>query len=388
MAGLPIREDRTCLNCGHIVEDVFCSHCGQKNIVNRPSAFYLFKSSLSTIFHMDGNLIRTLKVLIFKPGKIVNDYLSGKRKSYIPPVRLYIFASFIFFFLSFLSSGNDSDIIGENNRVSSAEMKELVAAKENLKEIQKEKLEKGDEFSAQILEEAIGKIDTKLDSIKPTQESAEDKKSAPVVIDFKRKDESKIDIGKYEGAETVATFDSIHNSLSKKDRMNWAGAKVMRKLISINERANTKNENIQVLFMQKLESNTPKLFFIFLPVFAFFLWLFYNKKKWKYYDHAIFTLFLFSFIFVTITTLEILDSLSNAVTKLFPQTESVTSFLADVLNWGSLLFIIIYTILAFKRVYKQRWRTTGVKLIALSVVNFFTFIIFGTLYIFFTLMIL
>lgn len=40
-----------------------------------------------------------MKTLLFKPGKIVSDYLAGKRKTYVEPAKLYIFVSFVAFFL-------------------------------------------------------------------------------------------------------------------------------------------------------------------------------------------------------------------------------------------------------------------------------------------------
>lgn len=39
-----------------------------------------------------------MKTLLLRPGVIVRDYINGKRKTYVEPVKLYIFVSFFTFF--------------------------------------------------------------------------------------------------------------------------------------------------------------------------------------------------------------------------------------------------------------------------------------------------
>jgi hypothetical protein len=42
-------------------------------------------------------VFRTMKPLLFNPGFLTNEYIRGRRQSYVPPVRLFLFFSFIFF---------------------------------------------------------------------------------------------------------------------------------------------------------------------------------------------------------------------------------------------------------------------------------------------------
>ncbi len=86
-----------CLNCGHELTGRFCAHCGQENRdLNVP-----FRQMLSEFFgdllSFDSRLLRTLLPLLFKPGQLTRNYLAGQRIRYVPPVRLYIFISFLFF---------------------------------------------------------------------------------------------------------------------------------------------------------------------------------------------------------------------------------------------------------------------------------------------------
>ncbi|MEF9478726.1 DUF3667 domain-containing protein [Chryseobacterium sp. 1B4] len=95
-----LRNDKTCLNCGYQVAKRFCSHCGQENIENRPSFHFLFTHFIEDFTHYDGQLWKTILYLFTRPGVLTEDYLSGKRQLYVAPVKLYIFISFITFFLS------------------------------------------------------------------------------------------------------------------------------------------------------------------------------------------------------------------------------------------------------------------------------------------------
>jgi hypothetical protein len=55
-------------------------------------------------------------------------------------------------------------------------------------------------------------------------------------------------------------------------------------------------EQIADRIIESFIHNLPRALFIFLPLFAFILWLFYSKKKWYYYSHGIFTLHFFTMI--------------------------------------------------------------------------------------------
>lgn len=44
---------------------------------------------------IDGPLLRTLKTLLFYPGKLTSEYLAGRKRSYVLPLRLYLTISLI-----------------------------------------------------------------------------------------------------------------------------------------------------------------------------------------------------------------------------------------------------------------------------------------------------
>lgn len=90
-----------CRNCGEPVHRRYCGACGQlaqnfhKPLVN------LIAEVLGDFFSLDGRVARTVPALLFSPGKITKSYLSGKRQRYVPPFRLYLLSSFIFFLALF-----------------------------------------------------------------------------------------------------------------------------------------------------------------------------------------------------------------------------------------------------------------------------------------------
>lgn len=57
------------------------------------------------LLHFDSKSYQTVKALLFKPGFLTNEFKTGRRASYVPPIRLYIFVSFLFFFLLSIGKG-------------------------------------------------------------------------------------------------------------------------------------------------------------------------------------------------------------------------------------------------------------------------------------------
>lgn len=94
-----LRKDTTCLNCGHEVAERYCPNCGQENTVSRKTFHHLFRNFFEDLTHYDRAFWKTIFTLIFKPASLTKAYMQGKRLSYLPPIRLCIFISFITFLL-------------------------------------------------------------------------------------------------------------------------------------------------------------------------------------------------------------------------------------------------------------------------------------------------
>src|ERR1700677_2429816 len=86
-----------CLNCGAPLTGRYCANCGQTADVHVPSTRELFHEAIEGITHSDSRLWSSLTLLWFKPGKLTQEFVAGRRAAYLPPFRLYLVLSIIFF---------------------------------------------------------------------------------------------------------------------------------------------------------------------------------------------------------------------------------------------------------------------------------------------------
>lgn len=68
---------------------------------------------LKDYFTFDSKIFRSLKPLLFDPGFLVTEYIAGKRVSYIPPLRIFIFSSILFFLLFGFGVDNTQEAAGD-----------------------------------------------------------------------------------------------------------------------------------------------------------------------------------------------------------------------------------------------------------------------------------
>jgi hypothetical protein len=103
-----------CSNCATPLppDARFCPQCGQKNHGLNIPIGRLIEEMAEGVLHLDNKSLHTIKALVFKPGFLTTEYITGKRVRYVPPVRLYIFISFIFFFLLAFPAGGHSPADG------------------------------------------------------------------------------------------------------------------------------------------------------------------------------------------------------------------------------------------------------------------------------------
>lgn len=98
---------RTCPNCGSERVENYCPECGQR-YGSRLSFKDFLRDVVDDQFSIDAKVPRTLRALFVRPGLLTAEYRDGRVARYIPPFRLYILASVLFFvLLSFLSRRSD-----------------------------------------------------------------------------------------------------------------------------------------------------------------------------------------------------------------------------------------------------------------------------------------
>ena len=119
------RDGETCLNCGAALAGDFCQDCGQSAHTIRQPFWTLLGESLETFFSLDGRIAHTLPDLLLYPGRMTRAYLHGQRTRFIPPFRLYVFASLVFFVLLPLVTGQGINIRTDGGRTMAQARAEL-----------------------------------------------------------------------------------------------------------------------------------------------------------------------------------------------------------------------------------------------------------------------
>ena len=79
------QQQHKCKNCGESYEGNFCPTCGQTYKTPRFDIKDLFKNILSEAINIEHGFLRNFLEMFWRPGYMVRDYLTGKRKDYHKP---------------------------------------------------------------------------------------------------------------------------------------------------------------------------------------------------------------------------------------------------------------------------------------------------------------
>ena len=102
-----------CLNCGHAfgaVRPAFCPACGQETNVRPPTLGEFAQQFGGSYIAAEGALWRTLALLFTKPGQLTREYLAGRRRHYVLPLRLYLTISLVALFALRLASSMQAQV--------------------------------------------------------------------------------------------------------------------------------------------------------------------------------------------------------------------------------------------------------------------------------------
>ncbi|MBF5042225.1 MULTISPECIES: DUF3667 domain-containing protein [Myxococcaceae] len=95
---------RHCTQCEAELHGSYCAQCGLKRFERHDlSLEHYAHEAFHEIFHVDGRLWRTLRLLFTRPGQLTQEAVSGRRALSVTPMRLFLLTSALFFFVGHTS---------------------------------------------------------------------------------------------------------------------------------------------------------------------------------------------------------------------------------------------------------------------------------------------
>ncbi len=106
-----------CLNCSTPLEpnQFYCFTCGQKNRTSTVTLWSLISDLFSNIFNLDLGVWKSL-IGVFRPAYLTRQFIKGRRKSYLNPLRLFFVSMVVHLALisSLINTDFADDIANEN----------------------------------------------------------------------------------------------------------------------------------------------------------------------------------------------------------------------------------------------------------------------------------
>lgn len=371
---------RLCQNCQTPMNGPFCYQCGQHERSSVRHAGLLLRDILHDVLNLDSRAIRTLKPLLLKPGYLTLEYFAGRRQRYVPPLRLYVIASLVFFLIAGLlfSLSDDLQFEGDDQAAEEAlnepEVRAALADPELAEALQKNAPAMREAMLRRGLIDANGKpipapptvvgdaIPTtplehadarQQNATEPAPASAEAALSAPAPPE---PDQS--------SAEPPVTRIDLPTNLGFLPA--FANQWLSDLKTDLNEKAKRIKDDPKKLIAAVL-SVLPQSMFILLPLFALLLKLFYPFANRLYMEHLIVALHSHCFLYLLFTLLIVGNHLLIEVLGLdllAPWLVAITGTITGLL----LAFgVPLYLYLMQKRVYGQGHLLTFSKFVMIGV---------------------
>ena len=292
-----------CENCGAQLQGHWCAQCGQAAIDYRRSFRHVIVDVLDSFLNWDSKFFATVLWLILRPWHLTNEFRAGRRVRYVHPLRLYLLASILFFFVV---SNWARSIHLDASKISPEQRAEVIA------ELKKENLPA----------EMQARLDTELNrSISGGLQATPS--AAPVVSPTPAPNE-----------QMFLQFDKpASDSLGK-----WLEARAKEKMGEQGTKMG--------LFIITLFHNLPYMMLCCIPLFAFVLKILYFRQRLFYIDHLVYALHIHSFAYIGIMLI-VLGTLG--LPQILP--ESFAGWMVALL-W---IAFAIQIFLSIRRVYRQSW---------------------------------
>jgi hypothetical protein len=371
-------DSQSCLNCGTQLTGQYCGQCGQRATSRFISIWELLRDAFGDLFELDSRLWRTLAPLLVRPGLLTKDYLEGRRARYMPPFRMYLVLSLLFFVVAFFDPRDELAIFYEPEPESTAEIQippgmsqeevdaKLAEAREEGRHAIQELIDAGildpeampEKLREQLApaDEAVAPDEGLSDDAPPGEESPDDGDEKDGINVTITGDDADDDI--------IVTFDDAGmlgecnlDDFDMGDSPEWLKRRMTpERLKDVCERINT--AGLKGVKNAVLE-NIPAALIILLPIMAFVLKLLYPLSRRYYVEHLLFFVHFHAFFFLIMSLEILLTRLGDWIGFLDPAVTVVTV--------AASFYIPVYLFLAMRRVYGQGRAATFLKYVPLTI---------------------
>ncbi len=316
----------------------YCGQCGQRASSRLISLWELVRDAFGDLFELDSRLWRTLRPLLLRPGLLTRDYLEGRRARYMPPFRMYLVLSLIFFVVAFFNPREELAIFYEPEPEPTAE--ELDAEEQEKLREQMEARDEANEVLQRLAEEGV--LDEEI--LDPDSPSG-------VATDADENDEFNVTVN---GNDMFGDCDPGEFDL---DAPEWFERRMTP------ERMQQTCERLNAVgpggFGRAVLDNVPAALIILLPLMALVLKLLYPLSRRYYVEHLLFFVHFHAFFFLLLI-LQILWARLVAMTPL-AEVFAVLPIIATS------FYIPVYLYKSMRRVYGQDGILTFIKFFFLSI---------------------
>jgi hypothetical protein len=328
-----------CENCGTQLTGLYCSQCGQAAIDYRRSIGHVLLDVLNEFLNWDSKFFSSIGLLVTRPWRLTNEFVSGKRVRHVHPLRLYLLASVLFFFaVNYGARG----LHFEPGKISSDKQAEVAAEIEK----KRDKIEK-DLDKEKLSPEQRRKAEEVLDSLtKPSPSATPSAAPSTTSSPEASATVSPSKTGKREygavGDRPFVVFDETEKSSTPFER--WLEARAKEKM--------GEHGTKMGLFLTTLFSNLPYMMLCCIPLFAFVLKLLYVRRRIFYIDHLIYALHIHSFFYTGIMLIVLATmGLNRAIPGTFADW-------VIALLW---ITFVVQIFLSTRYVYRQGWFISTLK---------------------------
>ena len=343
--GRVLREDQSpdvlpgaspnCLNCGTRMRGQYCGNCGQRSRSRLISLWELVSDAFGDLFELDSRLWQTLIPLLARPGRLTGDYLQGRRARFMPPFRMYLVLSLLFFLVAFFDPREELGLLFEPP----PEVAAPAASGE----------EAADAEAA--VAEAMDGVDEVLEELASEGIVIGDKLPEDVDID---EDGFRVQIGEAEiGDDSECQFDAS----DLEDLPGWLARRLtVERLERVCEK--TRLDDGRAL-LDNLLDNIPAALIVLLPLMAIVLKALYPLSKRYYVEHLLFFVHFHAFFFLLLSLQILFARLAGWMS--IPEPIGILTLVF------SSFYVPVYLFVAMRRVYGQGRLITFLKYIVLLV---------------------